>query len=303
MLKASIDIGSNSILLLVAEVNEGKLYEKRSEARITGLGKNLDQSQEFNEQAMNDSFAVLEEYREIVREYGLTPEEATVTATEAMRVARNAPQFCREVKQRIGFDIVLISGEGEAYYTGLGVTGTHAELDRQEVIMDIGGASTELLKVETSPYQLHHTCSLPIGSVRGTDFISTGIFEEKVDAIFRDSDLSSYTTPRLYCVAGTMTSLAAMIKGHKTFEESAVDGLEITFSELGHFYERIKKKASNDLNNEYPYLGKRAKTIVGGCRVAKVFCEKLKTESLIISKSGLRYGTLMAGDIHERFRK
>lgn len=89
MKKASIDIGSNSVLLFIAEVAENEIISLRDEARVTGLGKEVDKNKRFNDLAMDSTFKALEEYCEIIKAYNISFENVLVTATEASRVVSN----------------------------------------------------------------------------------------------------------------------------------------------------------------------------------------------------------------------
>ena len=117
--RASIDIGSNSCILLILDDDKNILYE---EARITALGKNLDDNKMFREKSMKDTLEALEAYSDVCKKFNISPNEVVMTATEASRVAKNAIDFYDEAEKRIGFKVDLISGEQEAYYTALGVS-------------------------------------------------------------------------------------------------------------------------------------------------------------------------------------
>ena len=177
--RASIDIGSNTTLLLVANVIDGNIEEIETRERVTALGRELDQTKKIHLQAMKDTFDALKDYREIIEKHGLPIEETVVTATEAARVATNAQVFFREVCEKIGFRIHIITAAGEAYYALQGVV---QEKNGSFVVVDIGGASTELIKV--SEGSLERTISLPVGSVRGTDWMKEGHFQRTFGEYF-----------------------------------------------------------------------------------------------------------------------
>ena len=88
MKKASIDIGSNSILLLAANIG-AEVNIVLNESHVTGLGRDLDLNQEFIDIAMNESFNVLKDYTHACKKIGIEPKDIIVTATEASRVAKN----------------------------------------------------------------------------------------------------------------------------------------------------------------------------------------------------------------------
>lgn len=302
MIRASIDIGSNSVLLLACEFNEaaGKIEkELLNLSYITSLGKDLDKTRQFHPDSMKATYDALKDYRSQLDKIGFRAEETIVTATEASRVATNAADFFKRIKDELGFQITKISAKGEAHYTALGVA---ASVDSHDdiVIMDMGGASTELIKVNLHPFQIKSTVSMPVGSVRATDWRKEGLFESKVNAAI-DVNYTDYKTKNLVCVAGSMTSLASMFLGHNEFKDKDIDGLVIKFSAFKEFSRDLQKTNVENLLLLFPYLGKRAPMVAAAANVAEMIGEKLSIETIQISTRGLRYGVLIQGVIDERF--
>lgn len=300
--RASIDIGSNTTLLLIGEVDsESLIHELENESRVTALGKNLDKTKVFAEQSMSDTFDALKEYKALIEKHGVNNDSVYITATEASRVAQNANEFFTKVKSELGLHIQKISGEGEAYYTAFGVVKGAGALPENITIMDIGGASTELIKIKTSPFEILSTVSLPLGSVRCTDWKSEGILDQKFEEIKASFDSSLYQTDHLLCVAGSMTSLGSMIKGLNEFDASEVNGTKISYQSFIGFLDKLKDASADDLLHRYPFLGKRAASIQGGALLGKFMGDLLNVKTFEISTLGLRYGTIIAGEINERF--
>lgn len=302
MLKASIDIGSNSVLLLAVEWDEKNKKisnEILNLSHITSLGKDLDKTKQFHKDSMAATYEALKDYKTQLEKINFYSENVIVTATEASRVATNAAEFFDRIKKELGFKITLISSEGEAYYTALSVaSGTN---DCSEVvIMDMGGASTELIRVQLEPFKIRATISLPVGSVRATDWRRDNTFEEKMRSIL-SVDLSNYKTKSLLCVAGGMTSLASMYLGLNTFDDKLINGLNIKFSSFIEFVTGLQKTNVDNLLLLFPYLGKRAPMISAAGVVAEMIGAKLSVETINISTRGLRYGVLIRGEIDEKY--
>lgn len=296
-MRATIDIGSNSILLLIGNYSSGQFEIIRKEANVTGLGRGIDQTKEFSQAAMEDSFDVLKQYASFIQEAGLRPEDAIVTATEASRVVFNARAFFAKIKKELGFTIQIITGEGEAYYTSLGVIA--GSPDRDFTIMDIGGASTELMLVENR--QLENSISLPLGCVRATEWEKQGNLTDKVAEALSKGNLSPYQTTRLVCEAGSMTSLAAVYLKLKEYSDEMVQGLELSFEQFEQFVSMLLKFSPAELLEGYPFLGKRAHVIQAGAMIALEVCRQLGVKELEVSTYGLRYGTMVEGHIQERY--
>ena len=297
MKRAVIDIGSNSILLLAGDFENDVINEELNESRITSLGKGLDKTGEFNHESMENSFAALKEYRDLLISRKYIPEKTIVTATEASRVSKNAKTFFEKVKNELGFSVQTISAQGEAYYTALGVASSLSkDSDNSFVIMDIGGASTELIKITIHPaFKINATISLPIGSVRATDLISEGKHHQRWEELKKQFNLEAFSTERLICVAGSMTALGAIYYKQNNFDAQELEGKVISKNEFFDFLSQIEKIDAHELAKQYPFLGKRIASIRGGSFVAKSFVTEVVKKDIMISTRGLRYGTFIAG--------
>ncbi len=296
-MRASIDIGSNSILLLVGQYKEGKFHIESKKANVTGLGRGIDKTKEFCSEAMHDSFEVLKSYCTVMKHYGVNPEDAIVTATEASRVVSNSRVFFGKIKRELGLNIQIITGEGEAYYTSLGVIA--GSNDSDFVIMDIGGASTEFMRVANGA--LNESISLPVGCVRFTEWKQDGIADSNIDEINENFDLTPYQSDKLVCEAGTMTSLGAIYLKLEEYSDEAVQNLQIPIDKFKAFVGMLSKMSPNELLESYPFLGKRAQVIPAGAELALMMCKLLNVRLVEVSTYGLRYGTLKEGLIADQF--
>lgn len=302
MRRASIDIGSNSILLLAVELNQDGVIVKEllNESFITSLGKDLDMTKEFHPESMKVTYEALHEYKKKLDGINFKISEVIVTATEASRVSTNSREFFKKIKKELGFNIQIINSEGEAYYTALGVVSSLGSTSSKITVMDIGGASTELIQIDTKPFKIHKTISLPVGSVRATDWISKGEFDSRIIEIL-NNDLNEFKTDTLVCVAGSMTALASMYLGQKEFVDSKIEGMMIPFSSFQDFAKDLRNTSVENLLMLFPFLGKRAPMVGAGSQVAELIGNKLKIDTIKISTRGLRYGTVIAGGIDEQF--
>lgn len=301
MLKASIDIGSNSILLLIAQVESDKIIEViENHSNVTGLGRNLDENSTFIDEAMNDSRRVLLEYTSIIKKHNIDINEVIVTATEASRVSLNAKTFFDEVSNETGLKFNIITGEAEAYFSTKGILiGSQSD---DMVIMDIGGASTELILLENR--ELVNSFSMPMGAVRVKNWIEKNVLDENISRVtdsFRDELNNLVPTSYLHCVAGTMTSVANMDLDNKNFEENQVHGHKMSSSRLKELLDNYKDFTAEQFLERFPFLGKRSQTIKAGLILANSVVDYLKVETIEVSTYGLRYGTLVEGAIKDGF--
>ena len=303
MIKASIDIGSNAILLLIGELTNGHLLVKENESNVTGLGRELDNNKKFILEAMDDSYNVLAEYAKICKKYDIKLSEVIVTATEASRVAGNAKEFFKKIEEKIGFKVSIITSKAEAYYSTAGILLDKNITEEVITIMDIGGASTELIQVEVASKKILHSFSMPIGAVRMNNWKEKGISEVKLAEVLKEysDDLLKLKADKVYCVAGTMTSIANMYLKNKSFKEDEVHGLNFKTYELVDLSKKYEAFSPEDFLTAFPFLGKRSQTISSGIVLAKRIFEVLDTQSIYISTFGLRYGTAIEDKIAPHF--
>lgn len=295
--RATIDIGSNTVLLLVGEVAPYKELAKLSE--VTSLGKGLDRTGVFDEASMAATMKALESYVTVTRGFGVAPEEILATATEAARVAKNAREFFEEIHQKFGIKVQIITGKAEAELTTKGIL-FDTTFDAPEVmVMDIGGASTELIQVNAEAKTVRSSISLPVGSVRVSDWLTEGTFEARLGHIFsvNSTPLDDYKTETLYCVAGTLTSLANMHLGHKEFVENDVHGLRMKTIAVDELLQKYGRWTPEQLLERFPFLGKRAEAILGGMTLTHHILHRLNVSEVVVSTYGLRYGTFLEGSI------
>src|SRR5690606_7305767 len=178
--RASIDIGSNSILLLIAEVSNGVFKEIEKDAEVTALGKELDKNKEFIQESMDASLSVLKSYAERCDKHGLNRGDIVATATEAARTAKNSRSFFNRVEQELGIKVKIITPEAEAYFSSKGILFDTDFESEVITIMDIGGASTELITVNTKNFQILSSISMPIGAVRSTQWLKDSLFVQNL---------------------------------------------------------------------------------------------------------------------------
>ena len=295
--RATIDIGSNSILLLLAQVHPFKEIAKLSE--VTSLGKGLDKDKKFRQEAMDDSFRALSSYVELCKKHNVPASEIIATATEASRVATNASEFFAKVKEELGLNVKVISGTKEAELTAKGILFNTSFTTETVVIMDIGGASTELIKVNTKTKTIISSISLKVGSVRVSDWLADGVFTNALSKVISDhsSEIDEYLTPTLYCVAGTLTSLGNMHLERKEFIEDDVHGLELKRSDIEKMFQKYSDWTPEQFLEKFPFLGKRAAAIRGGLTLTTHLVQRLKVQDIVVSTYGLRFGSFIEGAV------
>jgi exopolyphosphatase/guanosine-5'-triphosphate,3'-diphosphate pyrophosphatase len=301
--RASIDIGSNSVLLLIADVAHGKFTELVKESYITSLGKELDKNKAFHPESMEATFDAIKTYAEECDRHGIPREKIVATATEAARVATNASEFFQKIHDELGVQVTIITSEAEAFYSTKGIL-FDTKFDSEVItIMDIGGASTELIKVNTKTFQILESISMPIGAVRSTQWLSDDLFVQNLQKVFLDfrGELDKFQTKDLYCVAGTVTSLGNMHLERTEFVEDDVHGLVLKSEDVDALFKKFSNTAPDVFLEKFPFLQKRSQSIRGGLHLVYHLIHRLLVKELTISTYGLRYGTLLEGRIKKEF--
>jgi len=297
--RASIDIGSNSVLLLTAELTNNNFREISKRSFITSLGKELDKNKIFHPESMQATYEALKAYGEECDSLGIPRASIIATATEASRVAGNASDFFEKIQKGLGINVQTITSQGEAYYSTKGIL-FNSKFDSEIItIMDIGGASTELIKVNTKNFNILETISMPIGAVRASQWLEDELFVQNLQKIFIDfrTDLDKFQSKELFCVAGTVTSLGNMHLQRKEFIEDDVHGLSMKSEDVDNLFKKFSHHTPVEFLDLFPFLQKRSNSIQGGLHLVYHIVHRLLVKEITISTYGLRYGTILEGKI------
>jgi exopolyphosphatase/guanosine-5'-triphosphate,3'-diphosphate pyrophosphatase len=294
---AAIDLGTNTALCLVADVDEGRLQVVRDLAHAPRLGQGVDASARLAPQAIARVLEVLASYARLARELGA--ERALVTATSAARDAENRA----ELLGRSPLPIRVLSGAEEAALSLAGGLSGFPELEAAAVL-DIGGGSTELaIGTRTA---VAFARSLQLGTVRITERVlpsRPAPAEElaRAEAMI-DRELAGMTPPRapepLLAVAGTPLAVACLEHGLKLEE---VEGATVTRDAVRH---QVRRLAGLDpaqaLRLAPDALAGRADVILAGALLMERFMTRFDVRSCRVSGRGVRHGAalrLAAGDL------
>lgn len=302
-IRASIDIGSNSVLLLIGDISHGKLKEVLKRSEITALGKELDKNKAFHPDSMAATFEAIKSYVEDCEKHEVPKDKIIATATEAARVAQNAPEFFQKIKTELGVKINVITPEAEAYFSTKGILFDTKFNSEVITIMDIGGASTELIKVNTKTFQILDSISMPIGAVRSSQWLEDELFVQNLQKVFLDfrNDLDRFQAKELFCVAGTVTSLGNMHLQRKEFIEDDVHGLVMKSEDIDNLFKKFSDTTPESFLEQFPFLQKRSQSIRGGLHLVYHIIHRLLVKELTISTYGLRFGTLLEGRIKKEY--
>ncbi|MEA2409418.1 MAG: exopolyphosphatase / guanosine-5-triphosphate,3-diphosphate pyrophosphatase [Thermoleophilaceae bacterium] len=285
---AVIDIGTNTTRLLVAEVEDGEVVELERRTTITSLGQGVDETGRLADEAMDRVAEAIAAYREAIDRLGV--EKVVATATSAMRDAQNGPGFRDYLKERFGIEARTISGDEEARLTFLGATAGRND-DRDTVVIDIGGGSTEYVLGKAGEDPSFHV-STQMGSVRHTErFLHTD--PPKPEELQALADDVRATVPELeaehaIAVAGTATSLAAIDGAEE------VHGYRLTLGaceRIAAMLAALPVEERRDVKGLHP---DRAPTIVAGAVILTESVRALGLEEVEVSDRDILHGAALS---------
>ncbi len=302
MKKASIDLGTNTCLLLVKEEGSSETI-LHDESNIVRLGQGVDQNKELHPEAMERARACIQKYVQVASSFGVKPNEIQAVGTASSRDANNSAAFYAGIEKDFGVRFRILSGDEEAKATFLGAAlpGFNA---KQMVVMDIGGGSTELVAMPDGAGIFGK--SLNIGAVRMTErFLKSDPptddefwkCEAAIDEMLQSmrpwrEALSKQISgePKLVAVAGTAVTLAMIQMGIPGFDRNQIDGLRITRGDAHRLVEEFKWRSVKEREVMPGMEPKRADVILAGAMIFWRVMEQLSFNEAIVSTRGLRYG-------------
>ncbi|MCF8553686.1 MAG: Ppx/GppA family phosphatase [Candidatus Nanopelagicales bacterium] len=239
---AAIDCGTNSIRLLIADIENGTLSDVVRTMVIVRLGEGVDKTGEFSQAALARTFAAIETFALLISQH--QPERVRFVATSASRDVSNRSEFMDGVLSRLGIEPDIISGDEEAELSFLGAT---ADLVNEQeppaapyLVVDIGGGSTEFVLGTTGPTA---AISTNVGCVRMTErhLISDPATPQEIAAAIADIDaaidLAYQSVPisqahSLIGLAGSVTTVAAIALGLSEYDSIAIHGSRISAPDI-----------------------------------------------------------------------
>jgi len=294
---AAVDIGSNTLLLLVVEEAGGRLRARRDLCRFGRLGQGLDKSGRLAPEAIERSLAIAREYRAVLDEEA--PIEGLVAlATQAVREAANGREFVGPAEEILGVPIQVVSGEREAELVFRSVVEAFPELAAGEVVVvDVGGASTEFIVGRAG--QVQSKTSVPIGAVRLSErhLKSDPASADEARALIADIDreLAALALPRgaaLIATAGTATTLASVAQNLRVYQADKVQGYRIVRAEVERQLARYLELTVAEKRHMPGLEPQRADVIAGGAAIYARVASVMDAPEIITSDRGIRWGAV-----------
>jgi exopolyphosphatase/guanosine-5'-triphosphate,3'-diphosphate pyrophosphatase len=289
---AAVDVGTNTVLLLVADRGaSGLLAPVTDRATVTRLGESVDRTRRLAHAAIERTSECLEDYARVVRDLGA--QRVAVVATSAMRDAQGGDELRERIHSLFGVEAQVLSGKEEARLTFRGAIGGLSTADGEIGVFDIGGGSTEVVigRIGDAGPDITFSASYDVGSVRLTERHG-----EDLRALFEAARLAFRNVPALRAerdpvgVAGTMTTLAAVSLALHPYDGARVHGHAMGRDELERVLDRL---AAFDLSARQNVVGmepKRADVILAGGCLALALLDHWRARRVVVSDRGVRWG-------------
>jgi exopolyphosphatase/guanosine-5'-triphosphate,3'-diphosphate pyrophosphatase len=294
---AAIDIGTNTVLMLVAELRDGEVVAVEEHAEITRLGLGVDRTKRLDDGAIARTLEVLERYADRGRALGVV--RTAAVATSATRDSENGPAFRENAERLLSGEVSVASGDREARLTFRGALGgLGLESGARVGVIDVGGGSTELV-VGAAFGAISWAHSFDVGSVRLTERhvhedppskASLDAVRDDVRRTFANARAPSDGLDAVVAIAGTATTFAAIDLGLLDYAAAPPHGHRMKRDRLEHWIEKLASLPLEPRRRTAGLEPKRADVIVAGGIVLSEAAATLQTEELIVSDRGVRWG-------------
>jgi exopolyphosphatase/guanosine-5'-triphosphate,3'-diphosphate pyrophosphatase len=295
---AAVDVGTNSTRLLVAEARADGFRDIDRRLTITRLGEGVDRRRAFAPEALERTLAVVAEYAAVCGEYSV--EKLRVTGTSAVRDARNRDVFLEGVRTLTGTEPEVLSGEEEARATFRGAVGDLTD-ERDVLVVDIGGGSTELIAGRRAPESL---VSLDFGCVRMFEkhLRSDPPAREELDSLRGEVGTAieaaqeRLTVPagtRLVGVAGTVTQLATLNAGLPVYDPDVTHHAVLSHGDVRRLARRLETLPYEQRSRVKGLEPGRVDVIVAGAEILLCVMESFDAAEVLVSEKDILDGLVL----------
>lgn len=300
---AVVDIGTNTVLMLVAEVSDNdksvKILSEYQE--IPRLGRNVDSDGRLGGESIERVIKSLKYFKTILQQTYPDITDPVVTATSAVRDASNRDQFVKRIDNELHWRVQILSGEEEAnltYSGALSVLNIHP--DKHYAVLDIGGGSTELATGRGR--NLNRAVSLDLGCVRFSERyfkdsppLKYQVREAKETITSEVSQLELPGNPDILVgVAGTVTSIAGIELKLETYDPKRINGFLLDKAKITDYIADFSATHAAAIEKKYlQFLKGRGDVIVAGLLILSAYMDILNIGTLRVSTGGIRHGVLI----------
>lgn len=282
-----IDVGSNSVRLVVYDVRGRAMQPRFNEKVLAGLGRGLGNSGKLNKEGVELAVSALARFASITRAQRV--DALFPFATAAVREAKDGEEFCQRIKKETGLTLRILSGDDEARYAAQGVLVGSPDVDG--VAGDLGGSSLELARLAKGRYEGGSTYPLgPLALDTGGSFNQDKIMSKVKDALAKAPELKK-TADTFFAVGGAWRSIGTLHMELTRAPLHMLQNYEMDVSKLGPILnELMSGKKHADLLDEV--ARRRASTIPYAAAVLKTVIDIGSFKTVMISSYGVREGII-----------
>lgn len=292
---AIIDIGTNSMRLMISTLENDKVIASEKEVKTTRIGENMNKSKQIHPIAFERNLQALKTFKEKARRE--KTEEILVFGTSALRDATNGNVFIEQVKKRLGLTIQVLTGEEEAE---IGFKGAVQGITGDVLVLDIGGGSTEFI-LGNKDKGIYDMLSLDIGAVRlsekykKNDPITQEDLERLEGIIKLELDKISPNFLKVTSVigiGGTITSISSIKQELQTYDWRKIHHSKLSKKDIANILKKLTALKLEERKKVWGLQPSRADIIVEGNIILKYIVDQLAVSNIIISESDNLEGML-----------
>ena len=292
---ASIDLGSNSTRLLIAEVNDQGFNVLTRMHIVTKMSENIEQTGVISTGAFKRVNSTLRGFKKLLIENDV--DDVFVIGTAALRDAKNSDEIIENIRNKYDFEVEVLSGHEEGITTSFGVL--HFMQNTENfLIIDIGGRSTEFI-YEYENKIVSKSLNLGVVTLSEKYFSNLPIGQELIDEakLKIETELSQLDIndkKNVIGVSGTALSLASIFLDQKNFNEEELHEIKIDIDNVQEINKRILKMTEAEIITKFRGIDpKRASTITSGIFLLEIILSHYSNSPIIISKNDILEGLIL----------
>ncbi|MBS0334593.1 MAG: Ppx/GppA family phosphatase [Proteobacteria bacterium] len=284
---AVIDVGSNSVRLVIYRLDGRAIWTVYNEKALAGLGRDLPTTGRLSPDGVEIAMTAIRRFRALLD--GWRAEDVTAAATAAVREAADGPAFLRRIREETGLAVRVLTGDEEARFAALGVRA--GQPDAEGVVGDLGGSSLELVRLDggAEPGATLPLGPFALGAPRPLDLDRTRRLVEAALASHRNR----FTTRHFHAVGGAWRNLALFQMELADYPLHVAHQYEIGRTDALGVSRLISRQSRASLERMQGLSKKRIETLPYAAVVLEALIEQLDVERITISAFGVREGLLL----------
>ena len=285
---AVIDVGSNSVRLVIYRLDGRAIWTVYNEKALAGLGRDLPSTGRLSPEGVEVALTAIRRFRALLD--GWRAEDVTAAATAAVREAADGPAFLKRVREEAGLTVRVLSGDEEARYAALGVLA--GQPDAQGVVGDLGGSSLELIRLAAAGPE--DGATLPLGPFAlGAPRPLDGDRTRKLIELALAPHANRFATHHFHAVGGAWRNLALFQMELAGYPLHVAHQYEISRADALSVSNLVSRQSRASLERMQGLSKKRIETLPYAAVVLEALIERLGIERVTISAFGVREGLLL----------